>query len=428
MHALVPSPPIDAGDTAWVLACTALVVLMVPGLALFYAGMVRSKHVLAMIMQGFACVAVVSVTWALVGYSLAFDKDTGDGLVGGLHLVGLAHAGSAVPGIHLTVPPFAFVTFQMLFAGLTAGLISGATADRLRFEPFVLFVAIWSVVVYAPVAHWTFSPDGWLHRMGLLDFAGGTVVEICSGASALALALVLGPRRGWPREMMAPHNLPLTLLGAGLLWVGWMGFNGGSALTAGTLAAGAVLATHLSAVGGMVGWLVLERKVTGKATTLGAASGAVAGLVAITPAAGYVRPLPALAIGVVAGCVCLFAIRLKFRFRYDDSLDVVAVHYVGGVVGTLCVGLLAATAVNPAVTHQGLLLGGGLLQLGRQVVGVVATTAFAFTATYVLARILHARLGLRVTLDEERVGLDASQHAETAYELTTTSTIGRTHG
>jgi Amt family ammonium transporter len=259
----------------------------------------------------------------------------------------------------------------------------------------------------------------------LLDFAGGTVVEICSGASALALALVLGPRRGWPREMMAPHNLPLALLGAGLLWFGWIGFNAGSALSAGYLAASAALATHLSGVGGMIGWLVLEKRLAGKATTLGAASGAVAGLVAITPAAGFLSPLPALLLGATAGAVSLFAIRLKFRFKYDDSLDVVAVHYVGGVIGTLFVGLFAAVAVNPAVTHEGLLLGGGLSQLARQGVGVLAATVFAFTATYAIAWILRATIGLRVTPDEESDGLDSSQHAENAYEFTATSSLGR---
>ncbi|NTW39184.1 MAG: ammonium transporter [Cellulomonadaceae bacterium] len=424
---LLSEVPVDSGDTAWIIVCTALVLLMTPGLAFFYAGMVRSRHALGMIMQSFVAIAVVSVTWVVVGYSLAFDRDAAGGLVGGLGLAGLAHAEVGVPGIDLSVPPFAFVMFQMMFAILTAALISGATADRMRFGSFVIFIAIWSVVVYAPIAHWAWSPEGWLARAGLLDFAGGTVVEICSGASALALVLVIGPRRGWPREMMAPHNLPLTLLGAGLLWFGWIGFNAGSALTAGTLAAGAALATHLSGVGGMIGWLALEKRLTGKATTLGGASGAVAGLVAITPAAGYLSPLPAILVGAVAGVVCLLAIRLKFRFRYDDSLDVVAVHYVGGVIGTLFVGLFAAAAANPAVLHEGLLLGGGLTQLGRQALGVVAASVFAFAATYAIAWALRATIGLRVTPDEEAEGLDASQHAESAYELTATSSMGRIH-
>lgn len=422
---LLTEVQVDTGDTAWMVVCTALVLLMTPGLAFFYAGMVRSRHVLGMIMQSFAAIAVVSVTWVAVGYSLAFDQDAGGGLVGGLGFVGLHGADVAVPGIDLSVPPLAFVTFQMMFAILTAALISGASADRVRFGAFVTFLAVWSVVVYAPVAHWTWSPGGWLARGGLLDFAGGTVVEICSGASALALVLVIGPRRGWPREMMAPHNLPLTLLGAGLLWFGWIGFNAGSALTAGQLAASAALATHLSGVGGMIGWLVLEKRLTGKATTLGGASGAVAGLVAITPAAGYLSPIPSILLGLVAGAVCLLAIRLKFRFRYDDSLDVVAVHYVGGVIGTVGVGLLAAAAVNPAVVHEGLLLGGGAAQLGRQLLGVVAVSAFAFGTTYAIAWALRSTIGLRVTPDEEYEGLDSSQHAETAYELTSTSGLGR---
>jgi ammonium transporter, Amt family len=416
---------VDSGDTAWMIVCTALVLLMTPGLAFFYAGLVRSKHALGMIMQSFVTIAIVSVTWVLVGYSLAFDDDAVGGLVGGLDLAGLTHAEVAVPGMHLTVPPLVFVAFQMMFAILTTALLSGASADRMRFGAFVTFIAIWSVVVYAPLAHWTWSPGGWLNKIGLLDFAGGTVVEICAGASALALALVIGPRSGWPREMMAPHNLPLAMLGAGLLWFGWIGFNAGSALSAGYLAASAALATHLSGVGGMIGWLVLEKLLTRKATTLGAASGAVAGLVAVTPAAGFLSPLPALLLGATAGAVSLFAIRLKFRFKYDDSLDVVAVHYVGGVIGTLFVGLFAAVAVNPAVKHQGLLLGGGLTQLGRQGVGVLAASVFAFTATYAIARVLRATIGLRVTPDEEFEGLDTSQHAETAYELTATSGLGK---
>jgi len=425
MHLLFKAAPVDSGDTAWIIVCTALVLLMTPGLAFFYAGMVRSKHALGMIMQSFVTIAIVSVTWVLVGYSLAFDHDAGFGLVGGLDLAGLTHAEVAVPGLHLTIPPLAFVAFQMMFAILTAALLSGASADRMRFGAFVTFIAIWSVVVYAPLAHWTWSPEGWLHQAGLLDFAGGTVVEICSGASALALALVIGPRRGWPREMMAPHNVPLTLLGAGLLWFGWIGFNAGSALSAGNLAASAALATHLSGVGGMIGWLVFEKRLTGKATTLGGASGAVAGLVAITPAAGFLSPLPALLLGTTAGVACLFGVRLKFRFRYDDSLDVVAVHYIGGVIGTLFIGLFAAAAVNPAVAHQGLVFGGGFTQLARQGVGVLAATAFAFTATYAIAWALRATIGLRVEPDEESEGLDSSQHAETAYEFTATSSLGR---
>lgn len=425
MHLLTEAAQVNSGDTAWIIVCTALVLLMTPGLAFFYAGMVRSKHALAMIMQSFVTIAVVSVTWVLVGYSLAFDHDVFGGLVGGLDMAGLTHAEVAVPGLPLTVPPLAFVAFQMMFAILTAALLSGASADRMRFGAFVTFVAIWSVLVYAPLAHWAWSPEGWLSKAGLLDFAGGTVVEICSGASALALALVIGPRRGWPREMMAPHNLPLTLLGAGLLWFGWIGFNAGSALSAGYLAASAALVTHLSGVGGMIGWLALEKRLAGKATTLGAATGAVAGLVAITPAAGFLSPLPALLLGVTAGVASLFAIRMKFRFKYDDSLDVVAVHYVGGVIGTLFIGLFAAAAVNPAVKHQGVLLGGGLTQLGRQGLGVLAATAFAFTATYAIARVLRATIGLRVEPDEESEGLDTSQHAETAYEFTSTSGMGR---
>jgi Amt family ammonium transporter len=425
MPLLSEAVQVNSGDTAWIIVCTALVLLMTPGLAFFYAGMVRSKHALGMIMQSFVTIAVVSVTWVLVGYSLAFDHDAFGGLVGGLHLVGLSHAEAGVPGMHLTVPPLAFVAFQLMFAILTAALISGASADRMRFSAFVTFIAVWSVLVYAPIAHWTWSPEGWLNKAGLLDFAGGTVVEISSGASALALVLVLGPRRGWPREMMAPHNLPLTLLGAGLLWFGWIGFNAGSALSAGNLAANAALVTHLAGVGGMISWLALEKRVAGKATTLGGATGAVAGLVAITPAAGFISPIPALLLGAIAGAVCLFAIRLKFRFKYDDSLDVVAVHYVGGVIGTLFVGLFAAVAINPAVVHQGLLLGGGLAQLARQSIGVLAATAFAFTATFIIAWVLRSTIGLRVAPDEEYEGLDSSQHAETAYEFTATSSLGR---
>ena len=417
---------VNSGDTAWVLTCMALVLLMTPGLAFFYAGMVRSKNVLGMLMQNYVAIGVVSVTWVLAGYSLAFGTDAGAGLIGNLRMAGLAHAADAVPGMPaLTVPPMAFMAFQLMFAIITAALLTGAVADRMRFGAFVAFAAVWSLVVYAPLAHWSFSPGGWLYKLGLLDFAGGTVVEICSGASSLALVLVVGRRQGWPRDGMAPHNLPLTVLGAGLLWFGWLGFNAGSALTAGDLAARAAVATHLAGVGGMLAWILLEKRLTGHATTLGAVSGAVAGLVAVTPAAGFVDALPALLLGMLAGTVCLLAVRLKFRRGYDDSLDVVGVHYFGGLVGTLFIGLFASAAVNPGVTHRGLLLGGGATQLGHQFVGVLAASAFAFGATYVVARVMQALVGLRVSEDDEVDGLDFSQHAEAAYELGTTMNVGR---
>lgn len=420
---------IDTGDTAWVLMCVALVLLMTPGLAFFYAGMVRSKHVLNMLMQNFICLAVVSVTWTVVGYALAFGADLDAGLAGDLRFVGLSHSAEAVPGFEsLTIPPLAFMAFQLMFAIVTTALLSGAVADRMRFSAFVVLTAIWSVIVYAPLAHWSFSPSGWLFKLGLLDFAGGTVVEVCSGASALALAIVLGRRRGWPQEAMPPHNLPLTMLGAGLLWFGWLGFNAGSALAANSLAAHALVSTHLAGVGGIVGWLVLERRLVGVATTLGGASGAVAGLVAITPAAGYVEPLPALLLGMLAGGICLFGVRMKFRFKYDDSLDVVGVHFVGGVVGTLFVGVFATSAVNAAVTNEGLFYGGGFQQLTIQALGVVAAACWAFGMTFALAWILNKTMGLRVLPEHEVQGLDYTQHAENAYELGTSSGMGRLGG
>ncbi|MGN6243917.1 MAG: ammonium transporter [Motilibacteraceae bacterium] len=416
---------VDAADTGWLLVCTALVLLMTPGLAFFYAGMVRAKNVLSMLLQNYVAIAVVSTTWVVVGYALAFGRDHG-GLLGGLAMAGFHDAERAVPGLPgLTVPPVAFAAFQMMFAVITAALLTGAVADRVRFGAFVTFVAVWSVVVYAPLAHWVFSPHGWLARIGVLDFAGGTVVEICSGASALALVLVVGNRAGFDREAMHPHNLPLTLLGAGLLWFGWFGFNAGSALHADALAAHALVTTHLAGVGGLIGWLALEKRAAGHATTLGGASGAVAGLVAVTPAAGYVGVLPSLLLGALAGAACLLAIRLKFRFRYDDALDVVGVHYVGGVVGTLFVGLFASHAVNGAVHHQGLLLGGGLEQLGLQLVGVLAASVWAFGVTYAVARGVDRFLPLRASRDDELAGLDSSQHAETAYELGTATGFGR---
>jgi ammonium transporter, Amt family len=417
---------VDSGDTTWVLVSTALVLLMTPGLALFYAGMVRSKNALGMIMQNFVAIGVVTVTWALVGYSLAFDSDAGGGLVGGLHLAGLTDAAQEVPGLpDLTIPPMAFMVFQLMFAVITAALIAGGSADRMRFGGFVTFITVWSVIVYAPLAHWTFSPGGWLNRFGVLDLAGGTVVEICSGASALALVLVVGRRRGWPKEIMAPHNLPLTMLGAGLLWFGWLGFNAGSVLSAGPLAAQAVVNTHFAGVGGMLGWLLLEKRLIGHATTLGAASGAVAGLVAATPAAGFIDSLPALLLGVIAGMVGLLAVRAKFRLGYDDSLDVLGVHFIGGVIGTLFIGFFASQAVNAAISDEGLLLGGGLTQLGRQAVGVLAAGVWSFVVSYLIAWVLNKVRPLRVSPEDELTGLDFTQHAETAYDLGSAPGMGR---
>ena len=405
---------VDAGDTAWVLVSAGLVLFMTPGLAFFYGGMVRSKHVLAMLAQNFAVIAVVSVVWVVVAYSLAFGPDSGGGLIGNLHVAGFANANDPVAGFALHVPPLAFAAFQMMFAVITTALLTGAGADRMRFVGFLTFAALWAVVVYAPLAHWVFSPTGWLAKQGVLDFAGGTVVEINAGASALALVLVLGKRRGWPHDPMAPHSLPLTLLGAGILWFGWFGFNAGSALAAGHLASQALVGTHLAACGGLLGWVLFEKRATGHATTLGAASGAISGLVAITPGAGFVNTIASLIIGFVAGAVGLFAVRLKFRHGYDDSLDVVGVHGICGVVGTVAVGLFATRTVNPV--GRGLFDGGGLHLLGVQAMAVGVAIAWAFTLTALLAWVVQKTIGLRVSGEDELQGLDRAIHAETAYE------------
>jgi Amt family ammonium transporter len=418
-------PSIDSGDTGWVLVCTALVLLMTPGLAFFYAGMVRAKSVLSMLMQNYVSIAIVTVVWVVLGYTIAFGSDVGGGLLGGFRFTGLAHMTEPVPGLTLHIPPLLFMAFQLMFAVITTALISGALADRVRFSAFVLFAALWSLIVYAPLAHWAFSPEGWLSKLGILDFAGGTVVEINSGASALAIALVVGRRHGWPREAMPPHSLPLTLLGAGLLWFGWFGFNAGSALRADGLAVHALVNTHLAGVGGLLAWIAVERIKTGVATTLGAASGAVAGLVAITPACGYLDSLPSLLLGALAGTACVLGVQLKYRFGYDDSLDVVGVHFVGGLVGTLFIGLFATAAVNKGVVHEGLLYGGGLTQLGRQAVGVLAATAWAFCATYLLARLVNRVIPLRVSEEEEATGLDQALHSESAYDFGSVRSMGR---
>jgi Amt family ammonium transporter len=418
-------PAIDSGDTGWVLVCTALVLLMTPGLAFFYAGMVRAKSVLSMLMQNYVCIAVVTMVWVVLGYTVAFGSDAGGGLLGGFRFTGLAHMTEPVPGLTLHIPPLLFMAFQLMFAIITTALISGALADRVRFSAFVLFAALWSLVVYSPLAHWAFSPEGWMAKLGVLDFAGGTVVEINSGASALAIALVVGRRHGWPREAMPPHSLPLTLLGAGLLWFGWFGFNAGSALRADGLAVHALVNTHLAGVGGLLAWITVERVKNGVATTLGAASGAVAGLVAITPACGYLDSLPSLLLGALAGTACVLGVQLKYRFGYDDSLDVVGVHFVGGLVGTLFIGLFATAAVNEAVVHEGLFYGGGGTQLGKQAVGVLAATAWAFCVTYLLARLVNRVIPLRVSEEEEATGLDQALHSESAYDFGSVRSMGR---
>src|SRR3954470_5952339 len=350
----------NSGDTAWVLVSAALVLFMTPGLAFFYGGMVRGKNVLGMLMQNFFCMGLISILWVTVGFSLAFGKDVGSGVLGNLGLAGLKGLGThSVPALgSLTIPALAFVAYQGMFAVITPALITGATADRLKFSAYAVFIGVWSILVYAPVAHWVFSPAGWLYKRGALDFAGGTVVHVNAGIAALAVVLVLGRRKGWPGEAMPPHNLPFTLLGMGILWFGWFGFNAGSALAANGTAVQAFVNTHMAAAAAMLGWLIVERIKDGKATTLGAASGAVAGLVAITPCSGFVGGTSPIWIGFIAGAVCFLALHLKFRFGYDDSLDVVGVHLAGGIIGSLLLGLFADINVNPA-GRDGLFFGGG---------------------------------------------------------------------
>ncbi|WP_089106758.1 ammonium transporter [Streptomyces hyaluromycini] len=403
----------DTGDTAWLLAATALVLLMTPGLALFYGGMVRTKSVLNMLMMSFVSIALVTVVWLAGGYTLAFGDDLGAGLLGDL-----AHAGMHGIGpdsVQGTVPTLLFATFQLTFAIVTAALISGAIADRAKFGAWLVFVPVWALLVYVPVAHWVWGPDGWIaHRLGALDFAGGLPVEITSGASGLALCLVLGPRLGFKKDAMRPHNLPMVILGAGLLWFGWFGFNAGSAMGANGLAAAVFLNTLAAGCTGLLGWLFVEQKRDGHPTTLGAASGAVAGLVAVTPSCGSVSLLGALVVGLAAGVVCSYAVSWKFKLDYDDSLDVVGVHLVGGIIGTLLIGLFAEKAMTGGA--EGLFYGGGLGQLGRQAVAVVAVAAYAFAVTYGIGKLIDKAMGFRAAEDQEHTGLDLTVHAETAYD------------
>ena len=400
---------IDTGDTGWVLGSAALVLFMTPGLALFYGGLVRSKNVLGTMMHSVAAIAIVSVVWVLAGYSLAFGSDVG-GVIGGLAHIGFRGVGEAPHALAPTVPESAFASFQMMFAVITPALIAGAFAERVRFGGYVMFVALWSLIVYAPLAHWVWG-GGFLgvDGIGALDFAGGTVVHISAGAAALAAALYVGQRRGYPRGNFAPHNVPMVVLGAGILWFGWFGFNAGSALGANGLASSAFLATHLGAAGAMIGWLVPERLRHGKATAVGGATGAVAGLVAITPAAGFVGPLPALLIGLAGGAVCFAAVELKSRLGYDDSLDAVGVHMVGGLVGALLTGVFASLAVNPAGAD------GGWLQVGRQGAAAGITLAFSFGATWMILKLVDRLVGFRLPAEAEDSGVDLAEHGESAY-------------
>ncbi len=412
-----PAPPqIDRGDTAWMLTSSALVLMMTaPGLALFYAGMVRQKNALATLMHSFIIMALVSVQWVLWGYSLAFGPDKG-GIVGGLEWVGLRGVGGApFEAYAKTIPHSVFMLFQMMFAIITPALITGAFAERKKFSAFLLFTLLWATVVYDPLAHWVWGDGGWLKRLGALDFAGGTVVHISSGVSALVCALMIGRRRGYGHQPMQPHNLPMTVMGAALLWFGWFGFNAGSALEANALAASAFLATNTAAAAAALGWMFTEWLARGKPTVLGAASGAVAGLVAITPASGFVGPVAALVIGAVAGALCYSACNAKSKLGYDDSLDVVGVHGVGGTWGAIATGIFASKAVNEGGADG--LLFGNPGQLWSQVVAVLATYLLAAVMTAVILKVVDAVVGLRVTEEEEVAGLDLSQHSETAYAL-----------
>jgi Amt family ammonium transporter len=405
----------NAANTAFVLVSAALVLFMTPGLALFYGGMVRGKNVLGTLMQNFIIIALIGVQWAIFGYTLAFGP-TLNGFIGNLSWLGLAGVGAEpFKAYSETIPHGAFMVFQMMFAIITPALITGAWAERMKFSSFLIFIVLWATLVYDPVAHWVWGDGGWLKGLGALDFAGGTVVHINAGVAALAAVLVMGKREGYGRDAFIPHNLPMTVLGAGMLWFGWFGFNAGSALAADGLATSAFVATQLGACGATLSWVVVEWIFRGKPTTLGAASGAVAGLVAITPAAGFVGPMSAILIGLGAGCLCYLAVLAKPKLGYDDSLDVVGVHGVGGVWGALATGLFACKAVNPAGADG--LFFGNPAQLGIQFVAVLTTLLYSFIISWILLKIVDAIMGLRVDKADEIAGLDITEHQEAGYSL-----------
>jgi len=407
-------PEVNAGDTAWMLMSTALVMVMLPGLALFYGGLVRRKNVLSTIMHSFFGLAIVSVVWVLIGFSLAFAPDVnGMGLIGNLSYVGFMGVGLAPNAVYGTTIPFVlFASFQLMFAAITPALITGAFAERKRFASFVVFTVLWSIFVYSPIAHWVWATDGWLYKLGALDFAGGTVVHASSGISALIVAILIG-RRVVNGDKMEPHDVPMTVLGAGLLWFGWFGFNAGSALTAGGLAASAFIATNTAAAAATLTWVGASYIRTKKVSVVGAAAGAVAGLVAITPASGFVTPGGALVIGLAAGGICYAATLLRVRSKVDDALDVFAVHGVGGIFGAIATGIFATSAIQAAYSG---LIDGNPQQVITQIVAVSATVAFAAVGTFVIVKIVNAVMGIRVSAAHEEAGLDLAVHGEVAYQ------------
>ena len=404
---------VDSGDTAFVLISAALVMLMTPGLALFYGGMVRGKNVLGTIMQSFIAIAVISVQWILFGYSLAFGPDI-HGIIGSLAWAGLNGVGATPnPDYAPTVPHLAFMIYQAMFAVITPALITGAVAERMKFSSYLLFTVLWSTIVYDPIAHWMWGTGGWLKDMGALDFAGGVVVHVSSGISALAAAILIGKREGFPHNAIYPHSLPMTVLGAGLLWFGWFGFNAGSALSSGVLSTWAFVATHASAVAATLIWVVIEWIHRGKPTMFGAATGSIAGLATITPASGFVSPLSALIIGLAAGSACYLALNMKTKFGYDDSLDAFGVHGVGGIIGTLATGLFAQILINPGGS-DGLFFGNPKL-FTTQLIAVVVSALYSFVVTVILFKVIDKITGLRIDEEGERKGLDISQHGERGY-------------
>lgn len=411
---------IDTGNTAWVLLCATLVFFMTPGLALFYGGMARSKNVLGTIMQSFFLIGIISVEFILIGYTMIFGNDIG-GMIGGLDKLGLV--GTAHEVLDATnIPEMAFVAFQCMFAVLTPAIISGSVTGRMRFAPFVVFSVLWAILIYNPMAHWVWG-GGFLAELGALDFAGGLVIHVLSGVSGLTLCILLGRRRGYGRMPMLPHHLPMTILGASILWFGWFGFNAGSALGVGDLAANAMLTTQIAGAIGIVGWVIAERLHRGKPTVLGAASGAIAGLVAITPAAGFVTPLASIPIGLIGAISCYVAVAiLKNKFGYDDSLDAFGIHGVGGTWGAIATGLWATTMVNPDGA-DGLLYGGGLLT--PQCISLVVAIVFAVVGTFIIFKVISTGMDMRVTISAESLGIDISEHGEGAYNQSEFKSSGR---